>query len=80
MAQRQVVGYQLQLSLSPPRAQGGPLVPFVPRVFVQFQANGQFTQINLQSNEEFLALCGLLSAPGRLLFDDQQATFEKTNP
>jgi hypothetical protein len=76
----EVVGYELQITLDPPQSPGAPRVPFVATVLVQFEPGGQFTTVNLHSNDEFLAMCAVLAVPGRLLFDRDRQTFQKILP
>ena len=81
MAQFPVIGFQLQISTAPPvQPPGGPAVDMIPRVFIQFQTGGQFRQLPVNSATEFMAICALIQAPGRLIFDTVQETLEKVMP
>lgn len=81
MPQFPVIGYQLQVSTAPPATPGAP-VDFVPRVFITIQAsNGsQVRPLQIKDPAEFMALCALIQAPGRLVFDLAQETLEKVMP
>jgi len=80
MPQFPVIGYQLQISTAPVVTPGTPTVDMIPRVFIQFQTGGQFRQLPINSAEEFMAICALIQAPGRLIFDNVQETLEKLMP
>jgi hypothetical protein len=56
------------------------LVDMIPRVFIQFQTGGQLPQLPINSAAEFMAICALIQAPGRLIFDNVQETLEKVMP
>jgi hypothetical protein len=80
MAQFPVIGYQLQVSTVPPQQPGAPPIEFIPRVFIEFQTGGQALQLPIKSPTEFMAICALIQAPGRLVFDNTQETLEKIMP
>src|SRR5262249_40151672 len=80
MAQFPVIGYQLQISTAPQTLPNAPAVEFVPRVFLQFQTGPQPLQLPVKSAAEFMAICALIEAPGRLVYDNVQETLEKVMP
>jgi hypothetical protein len=80
MSQFPVIGYQLQLSTVPPEVPGSLPVEFVTRVFLQFQTGTQLLQLPVRSPTEFMAICALIQAPGRLVYDNVQGTLEKVMP
>ena len=82
MPQFPVIGYQLQVSTAPPATPNAPPIDFVPRVVITIQAaNGQQTrQLQINNPAEFMALCAVIQAPGRLVFDLAQETLEKVMP
>lgn len=80
MAQFPVIGYQLQVSTAPVQQAGGPTVDMIPRVFIQFQTGGQLRPLPINGAAEFMAICALIQAPGRLIFDNAQETLEKVMP
>jgi hypothetical protein len=80
MAQFPVIGYQLQVSTALVQQPGTPAVEMTPRVFIQFQPGGQLRQLPINSPAEFMAICALIQAPGRLIFDNVQETLEKIMP
>jgi hypothetical protein len=80
MAQFQVIGYQLQVSTAPVQQPGAPAAEMIPRVFIQFQPGGQLRQLPINNATEFMAICALIQAPGRLIFDNVQETLEKVTP
>jgi hypothetical protein len=55
-------------------------VEMIPRVLIQFQPGGQFRQLPINSAAEFLAICALIQAPGRLIFENVQETLAKVMP
>ena len=84
-------GTQLPRSNSPPSdnrgnvtpvAPGSPPPEFIPAVFISPQtARGpQRIPLKVNSPAEFSALCALIQAPGRLVFDDHSETLPKAMP
>lgn len=80
MPQFPVIGYQLQISTAPVQQPGAPPVPMIPRVLLQFQTGAQLRQLPINDAQEFMAICALIQAPGRLVFDNVQETLEKIMP
>ena len=54
--------------------------PFLPRVSIQVQPNGPYTELRVSNVDEFVAIAALIQAPGRLMFDNQLLTLEKISP
>jgi hypothetical protein len=57
-----------------------PSPEFIPRVLLQFQTGAQLLTLPINSPTEFMALCALIQAPGRLGYDTEQQTVEKIMP
>jgi hypothetical protein len=73
-----VTGYMLQVSTVPP---AGPVATdFVPRVVITVQGGTQPISLPIKNTSEFMAICALLQAPGRLICESEQATLEKIGP
>ena len=80
MPQFPVIGYALQISTDPRTQPGAPPMPFQPFVSIQLQPGGQFTALNVNGPDEFMAIVALIQAPGRLMFETQSATLQKVLP
>jgi len=80
MPQYPVIGYTLLVSTTPPHQSNMPAVPFRCGVSIQFQPNGPFQPLPINSPEEFMAVVALVQAPGRLMFEPQGGTLEKIQP
>lgn len=80
MAQFPVIGYTLEIGTAPrSRKPGVPPPQMVPAVFIQV-GGGQPFQLQVQSPEEFMAICALIQAPGRLVFDPEEQKMQKVMP
>ena len=73
-----VTGYALGITTVAQPQPGGS--PFLPRVSIQVQPNGPFTELRVTNIEEFMAITALMQLPGRLVFDNQSLTLEKIQP
>jgi hypothetical protein len=78
MALLNVTGYILGITtIAQPQAGSA---PFLPRVSIQVQPNGPYTELRISNVEEFVAIAALIQTPGRLIFDSQSLTLEKVQP
>jgi len=68
-----VVGYAITVALN---QQVSPAAT----VSLQFQPGGPYQPVTLANPSEFLALCAVLVAPGRLFYDQTTTRLEKIEP
>ena len=81
MPQFNVLAYVLEVSTAPRQRQAGVAPPeMVPAVTIQVQGVNQAIVLPIETTTEFMAICALIQAPGRLVFESDQQRLQKIFP